>query len=204
MEVRVACVVEGHGERETVPVLIRRIAERFDPALVVHIPQPIRTPKSKLIKPGELERAVELAARKIGGQGAVLVVLDSDDDCPAHLGPELLGRAIQARSDVLLAVVLAKREFESWFLAAAESLRGQRGLSKNLQSPLDPEVVQDAKGWLSQRIESGRTYSETLDQPALAAHFDLDTARRAGSFDKCYRDLVRLLTDLRERLSERD
>jgi hypothetical protein len=194
MEVRIGCVVEGHGDREAVPIVIRRIAEKLDPALVVHIAPPIRTPKSKLLKPGELERAVELAARKVGSHGAVLVVLDSDDDCPAQVGPELLKRIIQVRSNIVLAVVLAKREFETWFLAAAESLRGQRGLSKDLYSPSDPVAVRGAKEWLSQRMESGRTYSDTLDQPALAACFDFDLARRADSFDKCYRDIVRLLT----------
>lgn len=60
----------------------------------------------------------------------------------------------------------------------------------------DREAVRGAKEWLSQRMESGRTYSETLDQPALAACFDFDMARRADSFDKCYRDIVRLLTSL--------
>lgn len=196
MEIHVGCIVEGHGDREAVPVLIRRIAERLDPALVVHVAPPIRTSRYKLVNPGELERAVELVTRRVGGQGAVLILLDSEDDCPAHLGPELLRRAVQVRSDVPLAVVLAKCEFESWFLAAADSLRGNRGLVKDLSSPPDPEAIRGAKEWLSQRMESGRTYSETLDQPALAACFDFDMARRADSFDKCYRDIVRLLTNL--------
>ena len=36
------------------------------------------------------------------------------------------------------------------------------------------------------------------DQPALAALFDIEQARRADSFDKCYRDIVRLLDELRK------
>ncbi len=158
----------------------------------------ILVPKSKLLRPDELERAVELAARRIGSHGAIFIVLDSDTDCPAQLGPQLLQRAIQVRSDLPLAVVLAKHEFEAWFLAAAESLRGQRGLTKDLQPPADPEAIRDTKEWLSHRMESGRAYSETLDQPALAASFDLDIARQADSFDKCYRDIVRLLAELRK------
>lgn len=158
----------------------------------------VRTPKSKLLRPDELERAVELAARRIGSHGAILIVLDSDTDCPARLGPQLFQRATRVHSDLPLAVVLAKHEFEAWFLAAAESLRGQRGLAKNLQPPPDPEAIRDAKEWLSHRMESGRAYSETLDQPALAACFDLNMARRASSFDKCYRDIVRLLVELRK------
>src|ERR1035438_1367136 len=84
MAVRIGCVVEGHGECESVPILVRRIAGQFDPGLAVQIPHPVRVTKSKLLKAGELERAVELAAITVGGNGAILVILDSDDDCPAR------------------------------------------------------------------------------------------------------------------------
>ncbi len=196
MSLQMACIVEGHGDREAVPIVIRRLAAKLDPAAAIHIPSPIRIPKNKLLKAGELERAVDLAARRIVGHGAVLVLLDSDDDCPAQLGPELLQRALSARRDVPLAVVIAKREFESWFLAAAESLRGQRGLATGLDPPPDPEAIRGAKEWLTTRMESGRSYVETLDQPALAACFDLDKARRADSFDKFCRDIVHLISAL--------
>lgn len=196
MEIQMACIVEGHGEREAVPVVIRRLAANLDATLAIHIPHPIRIPKSRLLKPGELERAVDLAARRIAGHGAVLILLDSDDDCPALLGPELLRRALSTRGGVPLAVVIAKQEFESWFLAAAESLRGHRGLATALGPPPDPEAIRGAKEWLNSHMESGRAYVETLDQPAFAARFDLDMARKADSFDKCYREIIRLLSEL--------
>jgi len=95
------------------------------------------------------------------------------------------------------AVVIAKCEFEAWFLAAAESLRGRRGLPPNLQPPPDPESVRDAKRWLGERMAGGRVYQPPQDQAALTSVFDVDAARRgAGSFDKCYREVVRLLTSL--------
>ena len=198
MIVKIGCIVEGHGEVEAVPILIRRVAESLYPELLVDTLRPIRVSRSKVIQEGELERAVEFAARKIGGQGAIFILLDSDDDCPARLGPKLLCRALQVRGDLPIAVILAKHEFEAWFLAAAESLRGQRGLKNNLQPPNNPEGIRGAKGWLRQRLESGETYRETLDQPALTASFDLDQARHADSFDKCYRDIVRLLDELQK------
>jgi hypothetical protein len=190
---QLACVVEGHGDEEAVPILIRRIAASIDPTLVVKIATVIRTPRSRLVRRGELEQAVERAARKLAG-GGVLVVLDSDDDCPARLGPELLRRARQERGHLPIAVVLAKREFEAWFLAAAESLRGIRTLGADLRPPPNPEEIRDAKGWLTAHMARGQRYVPALHQAALAAQFDLDQARRADSFDKCYRDVARLIT----------
>ncbi len=149
---RIACVVEGHGDIEAVPIVVRRIAEQILPPVIVHVTAPVRTPKSKLVKPGELERAVELAARRVAGGGGVLVVLDSDDDCPAQIGPALLARAAGVRNGMPVAVVVAKSEFESWFVAAAESIAGKAGLPVDLQHPLDPESIRGAKEWLTQRM----------------------------------------------------
>lgn len=199
MSVRLACIVEGHGEVSAVPVLLRRLAALVDPGLAVHIPQPIRVPRDKLVKQGELERAVELAARKIGGQGAIVVLVDSHGDCPAHLGPQLLQRALNTRGNLPFAVIVAKQEYEAWFLAAAESLRGLRGLDADLSPPSDPEAITGAKEWLSERMEGNRKYVETLDQPALSQTFDIDQARRSSaSFDKCYRDILRLLQPVQQ------
>lgn len=197
MTVQISCIVEGHGEMEAAPILIRRIAENLYPELEIWAPRPIRVSRDKVVKAGELERRVELAARRIHGKGAIFILLDSDNDCPAHLGPELLGRALQARSDLPIAVVLAKHEFESWFIAAIDSLRGQRGLKDNLQQARNPEAIRGAKEWLSRQMEN-RSYSETVDQPKLTARFDFDQARRTDSFDKCYRDIVYLLDELRK------
>jgi len=194
----VACIVEEDGEVEAVPLLVQRVAIEACPDIIVSIVRPpIRVPRNKLVKAGELERAVELAARRAGSEGATLVLIDSDDDCPALLGPELQKRAQAVRPGFPVAVVLAKREYEAWFLAAAESLRGKRDLSDDLSPPADPESIRDAKGWLRDRMPDGRKYRETLDQPALTAVFDLQAARASDSFDKCYREIVKLIERLR-------
>lgn len=196
--VKISCIVEGQGDAAAVPILIRRIVANLYPELVIRILRPIRVSRNRVVKENELEREVELAAEKVGGQGAIFIILDSDDDCPAELGPTLLNRALQVRSDMPIAVVLAKHEFEAWFLAAAESLRGKRGLKNNLDSPDSPEEIRGAKEWLAQQMGVDRTYRETRDQAALAALFDIEQARQADSFDKCYRDIVRLLRELRD------
>jgi hypothetical protein len=194
--VRLGCIVEGHGETKALPILLRRIAFETCPECGLAIPHPIRVPRSKLLKAGELERHVELAAEKVAPNGAVIVLLDADDDCPAQLAPELLNRARAARPDVPLCVVLARREFESWFLAAASSLGGHRGLPAGLEPPANAELIRGAKEWLGERMAVGR-YSETVDQPALTQSFDLAAARTSPSFDKFYREVSQLLNLLR-------
>ena len=198
MTIQIGCIVEGHGEVEAVPLLIRRVAANLYPESAVIIPRPIRISRDKLLQAGGLEQWVEIISVRIGAQGAIFVILDSDDDCPAELGPDLFHRASQVHTGLPIAVVLAKCEFEAWFLTAAESLRGQRGLGDDIHPPNDPEAIRGAKEWLSHRMEGRRSYSETHDQPALAALFDIEQARQADSFDKCYRDIVRLLEELQK------
>jgi hypothetical protein len=186
----IACIVEGAGDVAAVPVLIRRICASAN----VH--PPIRIAKSRVLQPNELERAVQLAVWKTAGKGAILLLVDADDDCPAEIGPRLLERLQAARSDVSSAAVIAKSEFEAWFLAAAESIRGKRGLPHDLVAPVDPESIRGAKEWLSRHMPPGRSYRETLDQPALAAVFDLGQARRAPSFEKFEREILRICGEL--------
>jgi len=187
-------VVEGQGEVAAVPPLLRRLAAEIEPSRVVEVRHPIRVRRSKVVKAGELERYVELAARAAGPEGTVLLLLDADDDCPARLGPDLLARASTVRQNLALAVVVANREFEAWFLAAAASLRNRRGLPGDLTAPEAPESVPNAKGWLQDRRTDGFAYSPTADQPALAAVMDIHAARaNAPSFDKLWRDLERLM-----------
>jgi hypothetical protein len=189
--VKIACIVEGHGEVEAVPVMLRRIAAEQG-RVYPEVLRPMRVPASKLVKEGELERAVEFAARKCGPDGGILVLLDCDDGCPAELGPELLARAAPIRPEQPIAVVLAKREYEAWLIAAASSIAGHRGLPANLVPPPDPESIRDAKGWLAERMEAGN-YSPTTDQTALTTVFDMGAARAADSFDKLWREIMRIL-----------
>ena len=196
MSVRIASIVEGDGEVESLPILIRRIAHSLDEsAFDIDPAKPILVGRQKVIRPGELERYVELAAGTVGVNGGILLVLDSDDDCPAQLGPELLNRMRVARGDIPSAAVLAHREYEAWFLAAAESLRGKRDLPADLAAPDDPESIRGAKEWLGRQMQ--RKYISTRDQPALTAAMDLAQALRARSFAKFHREIVRLCGGLR-------
>lgn len=190
----IAPIVEGHSEIEAVPTLIRRIMSETNTPWV-EVGQPIRVHRNKVVKAGELERVVELARRN--GARAVLIVLDADDDCPKDLAPQMLARAQTALGqDFPCSVVMPKREFESWFLGAIESLRGQRGISNDAVPPAQPEEVTDAKGWLT-RTMSDRVYVEVDDQPALAQQFDFSLASsNCRSFRKFDKDMRAILSTL--------
>ena len=195
--ISIVSIVEGKGEAQAVPILLRRLVAEIAPTLyTIDFPRPLLVPRDTMIKPGGLEPYVDIAAEKGDGPCAILILLDADDACPATLGPQLLKRAQAARSDRLISVVVANREYEAWFLAAAESLRGLRDLPSTLEPPNNPETIRDAKGWLQKQMPYNRKYNEPVDQPELTRHFNLEAARACDSFDKLWRDMERLLTEL--------
>lgn len=200
----ISCIVEGDGEIQALPILIWRIVEHIVPGLWVDVPRPVLVNRSdivqkgKIAQSGKLEKMIQLAHANLKDQGAILILLDSDDDCPAQLGPALLQEAKRLRTDVPIVTIFAHREYEAWFLAAAESLRGIRGLPGNLETPPEPESIRGTKEWLTKRLPSGQKYSPTVDQAALTAQFDLELAlERSASFRKLYRDVESLLNQLR-------
>lgn len=189
---RVVAVVEGHGEVESLPLLLRRVLSSRFPGQYFELPRPIRAPRDKLVNDEkELARVMALASAKARADGAVLLLLDADDDCPAELGSHLKSRCGEVAGVSPIGVVLACREYESWFLAAAESLAGYRGLPKDLTAPFDSEVTRDAKGWVRQHRG---LYDSRLDQAALTSRIDLRAAERnSRSFRKLCSEIETIL-----------
>ena len=188
-------IVEGHAETESVPVLLRRVFASMD-VCDIPIARPFRVSRTRVVKENEIERTLRQAIRSRENVGCILVILDSDDDCPAKLGPELLKRC-KSETQLPVAVILAKREFESWFLSAKESLRGVRGIRDDACVPQNPEEISGAKERLSQNMENNRRYLNVVDQPALAAKMDFESAReRCPSFRRFMREVGRLVSEL--------
>ena len=124
--------------------------------------------------------------------GVLLLLLDAEEDCPAKLAPRLLERARAARCDADVACVLAKRELENWFKAAAASLAGVGGLPNDLSVPANPEEG-GGDTWLTKQMQSqnrGRKYTKPADAVELAKRMDLQQCRdHSPSFDKLCREL---------------
>ena len=174
-------IVEGHGDVTALPVLLRRFVAEAG-AWTIGIGRPIRHSRYHLTKQAGVERAVRLALN-VEGTSAVLILFDGDGDCPATLGPTVHAWATAAAGDTPCEVVLAHREYEAWFLAAIESLRGHRDVKADAEIHLNPEEPRGAKEKLEARMERG--YVETSDQAALSAQFSLAAAySRSRSFRK--------------------
>lgn len=182
---KVAAIVEGDGEVAALPILLRRLGEWKTPGVWAQILPPIRVHRDRFLnREEEFCRHLLLAAAKCGEDGWIIILLDADDDCPAELGIKILERAHVCIPHRRVSVVLANREYEAWFIAAAESLDGQRGFSFDPTEIIDAETPRDAKGWIK-RHKSDKSYGETTDQPAFSARMDLQLIfDRSRSFRK--------------------
>ena len=190
-----APIVEGHGELEAVPALLHRIADAAGKPGGVLVNAPIRVKSGSFLNDREYFRKhVTLATGKAASrQGAVIILLDCDDDrnCPAILGPRLLGQAQAVRADVPILVALAWREYETWLISAVRSLAGRYGLPLDIQPPPDPEGIRGAKEWLGDRMTN--RYDPITHQVAFTRSLDLEQARTISSFNRLFERVVDMI-----------
>jgi hypothetical protein len=192
-------IVEGHGEVEAAPVLLRRLLAEAD-CQNVGVGRPIRRTQSQLRSKEGIQAGVRLALLQ-PECAAVVILFDGKDDCPKKLAAQVRAWARAAAAGTPCDVVVAYREYETWFLAALESLRGQYGIARDAAAPATPESKRDAKAALEEFMPPDRAYSETGDQPAMSAVFDMGLAhRRNRSFRKLVKAIGELLTQLRQPL----
>lgn len=176
-------IVEGQGDEAAVPVLLRRLRDEAQ-AWALEVARPHRRRRTQLVKKDSLQTAVSVAALREDCTG-ILVIFDADDDCPKELAPALEEWAKEAAGGKACAVVMANREYEAWFLASIEAMRGKAAIHIDATSHPDPEAPRDAKGEVERRMQSGASYSPTVDQAPLTAHLNLESAyRRCRSFRK--------------------
>lgn len=93
-------IVEGHGEVEALPLLIRRVFEEFHPGVYPIVNPPSRVKAGSFLNNHDyFKKYIELAAAKAAqGGGVVVILLDCEDQCPGTLGPRLLAEAQGVRA----------------------------------------------------------------------------------------------------------
>jgi hypothetical protein len=190
-------IVEGHGEVEAVPVLLRRLLAEAQ-CHVIHVGRPIRRTQSQLRSKEGIQAGVKLALLQ-PECAAVVILFDGEDDCPRELGTQVQAWACDVAAGKPCDVVVAYREYETWFLAALESLRGQYGIPPDAVAPANPESRRDAKDALEDFMPANRAYSETGDQPAMSAVFDMGLAHQRN---RSFRKLVKAIGDVLNRLQQ--
>lgn len=197
--IRLGVIVEGDGELSAIPHLFRRMRKTYLPEVLTSVDDIVPLPSGSIRKADELVRALELQSRRIGRSARFFVLFDGDQkhadgsyDCPATIGPALLAAVGTAHSDLALSVVLAKYEYEAWFLAAQDSLV-ECGLltERAIEDPADCEQFRGAKELI--RMADGRRYKPTLNQAELTQSFDLHAAfAHSRSFRKIVSDYLLL------------
>jgi hypothetical protein len=168
---KIVALVEGPGDIEAVPELLRRV----------------------LYKKQQWTWQVA-RPKRVGGLGALKKRLD--DGCPET---EAINLAQQIRSLNLscpVAIVFAHREYEAWFLASLDSIARQfHLLPADLTYGGDVEGIRDVKGWFTRQMPPGRAYKETIHQTSLTTWMDLDVAcQNSRSFRRLCDAVEELLT----------
>ena len=192
-------VVEGDGDASALPGLLIRIIQekyhRYD-AIVAQGRTKVVKANGRPKLEGNLERFLAHAQNK-PQCGAILVLVDADRDCPVSLARKLTKRCAQIDLNCPVQIVCANREYESWFLASLNTIRGRHGLPMNAVLSGDAEAVLNPKQWLTDHMPSGQAYKETTHQASFSRLIDLDLAcRNSRSFRRLCHALEQLLSTI--------
>lgn len=199
----IAAIVEGDGDVKAVPGLLRRIlGERL-----LRYDIQATNPKQAHGKPNLLKKFEQfLQYAVIDNCDAILVILDADEQCPVSEARTLATRAAALNLRVPVAIVYAKSEYETWFIASLSEctgadIRARLGIPDTEHAPDNLESIRGAKGWLNERMPGDRAYKETEDQGPLTYHIDLELAHlRSRSFRRLCHAVDELVDAIDQRL----
>jgi hypothetical protein len=214
---KIVLFVEGDGEAEAMPKLVKRLLTEQNAWDTVILDQDVFRigEVAKIVKDdfrlwkNKLEAS--LKRRNVGG---VLLVLDGDVKkikgkafCAASVAKELAGeaKAIGGGLRFSVAVVFARQEYESWLIAGVASLADKslpdgRVIASDAVAPSGDleESPRGAKEWLGKVVEGG--YKPTSDQATLTDLVDIDVirGRKLRSFRRLESAISQLILAIRK------
>ena len=192
-------IVEGPGDVAAFPPLLVKILHQIHcrpDVIVAHGKGGVVNAQNKQMLEKYLEKFLRHAQNK-PDCGAIIVLVDADDDCPVTKFEQMTLRCCQAGLQVPVQVVYAHRMYESWLLASIETVRGRHGISEEASLEAAIETVASPKKWLSDRMPPGSTYKETTHQVSLSKEIDLDIAReKSRSFRRLCHALEQLIAGI--------
>lgn len=186
-------IVEGHGEERAAPRLIGNVCRHLN-RRDFYIWPAYRVSRGGIVAGnGDMQQAVSTAEATInqaGGNGILLVLLDSDDDCAVTLAQSVETNIQNMGFGLAFSVVACVREYEGWFLTAASSLVGAPNVRNDAVDIRNAELIRDAKGTLQREILlPGRYYSPTVDQAEFSSRLNVAQALASRSFAKFVKEL---------------
>jgi hypothetical protein len=200
MPLRVVVIVEGHGEEGAIRTLLERIWYELLSGDYIDIFS-WRGKQGQLRKKDGLRPVVEAAAIKLHAtertdfRRLLLVMMDTEGtECPKTIAADRIAWSREVRSDAAteIACVMPNPMFETWFAAAADSLKGKNDMPAELSKPEDAERDGLGKAWVKKHLP--RKYKETVDQPRFVGHMSLTECRDSSrSFRKLVNELAKRL-----------
>ena len=184
---KIVPIVEGDGEVTAVPVLLKKLLSEIGRYDIQIAPPKNAHGRANLQKAEGLEKFVKHAWKE-RDCGAIVILLDAENECPVDVARDFSNRIIAMGVIHTVVIVCAARMYETWFLASLETiigkdLNGRPGLTKEKSLPAIIESINSPKSWLNDCLPIGRAYKETQDQEPLTQLLDVSLVReRSRSF----------------------
>src|SRR5437764_677538 len=118
MPLRIAVIVEGHGEDNAIRGLLNRVWYEYLGGDQLDVLRAFRKPQGTLLTEKGLKTVVDAAKIELDRRPPddfhklVLIVIDSEGQPPCQLAPQLLNWAKEARADADVICVLPHPMFE--------------------------------------------------------------------------------------------
>lgn len=179
MRNKIYAIVEGHGEanrslnggQPAVHVLIQRLLYEVNQChgrLFTPSDSPWRL-KGVGQFSGEKLANVIRAHKEYDDCAGLLILCDGDDGCPVERANEIKAQILEMEMlPFSIAIVIAQKEFEGWFLASLSSIHEGKVYEG------DSEEKRDAKGWLKTEF----SYRPTRDQSDYTRRIDIVLAQQ--------------------------
>jgi Domain of unknown function (DUF4276) len=193
-------LVEGHGEREAAPALIRRLVQHYERYEYSNLSIEVYNAKGIGNITTHLENLLNNVFRKLKDCKALLILLDAEKDhyhCPPELAQELASQAEGLHLHFPIAIVCACCEYESWFLVSLRSI-ADRWLLPGTTYDGNPEEECSAKAWLEDHMLDGE-YRETRDQVKMTNALDIGYAIQSS---RSFRRMANAIKELLDAIDE--
>ena len=179
-------IVEGQGDVKAAPALIRRVLHEDLGEYQFQVAPAKRLKRTRIRS--DLSKVLEYAAKE-SEAGAIIVIVDADNDCAQELARKMSRISVQRNIGLPVGIVCPKTEYESWFIASIDDIKaqavGQRGfvIDSAAHCPNNVEAISDPKKWLSDRMRTNMAYKPTQDQTPLTHKMNLQRVKaRSRSF----------------------